>query len=39
MVRVTSPQYIFIEYGMVRENKERGKYHYTQIFLEVFFLF
>ena len=39
MVRVTSPQYIFIEYGMVRENKKRTKYHYTQIFLEVFFLF
>ena len=39
MVRVTSPQYILIEYGMVRENKERGKYHYTQIFLEVFFSF
>ena len=39
MVRVTSPQYLLIEYGMVRENKERRKYHYTQIFLEVFFLF
>ena len=39
MVRVTSPQYILIEYGMVRENKKRRKYHYTQIFFEVFFFF